>query len=68
MSIYYALQFALQTDVPTMEEWICKWDYDNLTATYNMLVQKRRTGGSIRLPAGKHNVPADVAVALLHAR
>jgi len=56
------------TDVPTMEAWICKWEYNDLTATYSLLAQKRRQGGSIRLPAGKHNVPPDVAIALLHSR
>ena len=55
-------------DVPTLEASILEWNYDSLTANYCLLCSKKRTGGNIRLPAGRHDVPADVAMALIRSR
>lgn len=56
------------TDVPSMEQWVTQWNYDALSANYHLLAQKRRMGGTVKLPANKASVPADVAVTFMRAR
>ena len=36
-----------------MEQWVTQWNYDALSANYHLLVQKRRMGGTVKLPTNK---------------
>ena len=48
-------------DVATLETLILQWKYDSLTANYQLLCQKKRQGGPIKLRAGSVAMPPDMA-------
>lgn len=51
---YYAKDPAVVADE------ILEWKYDDLTANYKLLLQKKSVGGTIKLPAGKAAIPVDM--------
>lgn len=48
-------------DVSSIETLILQWKYDSLTANYQLLCQKKRQGGPVKLRAGGAAMPPDMA-------